>query len=170
VVARSLLRERTLAASRLLKLEFTYRVGASFESIFEATLARLIEARVLAPEVVGDGTPALRAASFGELQLLAGQVRDFVEAYLLTARALGEATAPLAARDLVKRVHDLGERLFLVGEVRRREACIDTNYQNAIAYFRERGVLVEADGKLQLQRGTDAKRLQAEIAQLLPQD
>ena len=35
------LRQRTLRLSRLLKLEFSYRVGETFEAIFDQTLAGL---------------------------------------------------------------------------------------------------------------------------------
>ncbi|MGZ7022997.1 MAG: hypothetical protein ACXVJ3_17305, partial [Ilumatobacteraceae bacterium] len=77
--------------------------------------------------------------------------------------------APIAPRELVKRIHELGERLYLTGQLRRREAGIDANYQNAIAYFRERGALVEEkDKKLRVTR--DTQRLYAEIAALLPSD
>src|SRR6185369_16899008 len=88
VVARSLLRERTLTLSRLLKLEFTYRVGTTLETIFDETVAKLIQAKLLTTEVIGDATPALRAAQVDRLALLAGQVKDFVEAYGVAARAV----------------------------------------------------------------------------------
>jgi glycerol-3-phosphate O-acyltransferase len=171
VVARSLLRERTLTLSRLLKLEFTYRVGATFETIFDDTVASLIQARLLTTEVIGDATPALRAAQIDRLELLAGQVKDFVEAYRVAARAVSELTGPIGSKDLVKRIHELGERLYLTGNLSRREASIDANYQNAIAYFRERGILVEEkDKKLRRSPGDAAQRLHSEIAALLPSD
>lgn len=171
VVARSLLRERTLTLSRLLKLEFTYRVGTTFETIFDETVAKLIQAKLLTTEVIGDATPALRATQVDRLELLAGQVKDFVEAYRVAARAVSELTGPVGQKDLVKRIHELGERLYLTGNLSRREASIDANYQNAIKYFRERGILVEEkDKKLRRAPGDAAQRLHAEIAALLPAD
>ncbi len=170
VVPRELLRARTLKISRLLKLEFSYRVGESFEAIFDKTVAWLVERKLLTPDLVGDSTGALRAAAPEKLLLLAGQVRDFVESYLVAARALDGVSAPIAEKDLVKRIHERGEKLFYTGEVRRREACVRANYQNAVAYFVERGVLVEKDRKLELAPGTDVRALAQEIAELLPAD
>lgn len=168
VISRELLRVRTLGLSRLLKREFTYRVGESFEHIFDATVAGLTQAGLLAPETVGDQAPALRVAAFDKLEVLAGLVRDFVESYRVTALALESLSAPLPKRDLVRRVRELGETLFFTGEVRRREACVDANYESAIAYFLERGLLVEEDRKLRLAAGADPQRVAAEIAALVP--
>ena len=68
----------------------------------------------------------------------------------------------------MRRIYDLGEKMFFTGEVRRREACVRANYANAIAYFKERGLVVEKDKKLVLAPGADARRTLAEIADLLP--
>jgi glycerol-3-phosphate O-acyltransferase len=159
------LRTRTLKLSRLLKLEFTYRVGETFETIFDQTLAGLVAAKLISDDAEGV-QPAPGAQE--RLALLGGQVRDFVESYWVVARALESLTAPLADKDLLKRVGELGEKLFFTGEVRRREACVRANYQNAVAYFRERQVLVESEGKLKLAPGADPRALGAEIAGLLP--
>jgi glycerol-3-phosphate O-acyltransferase len=159
------LRQRTLKLSRLLKLEFSYRVGESFEAIFDRTLAGLKEARLIAAATHGVH-PAPGAAS--RLALLAGQISDFVESYFVAARGLESLTAPTSDKDLVRRIHDLGEKMFFTGEVRRREACVRANYANAIAYFKERGIIVEKDKKLTLAPGADARRTLAEIADLLP--
>jgi glycerol-3-phosphate O-acyltransferase len=159
------LRERTLRVSRLLKLEFTYRVGETFETIFDQTLQGLKSAGLIGSATHGVH-PAPGAAP--RLALLAGQVTDFVESYLVAARGLEALTAPMSDKDLVKRIHDLGEKMFFTGEVRRREACVRANYTNAVAYFKERGIVVEKDKKLALAPGVDARRTAAEIADLLP--
>jgi glycerol-3-phosphate O-acyltransferase len=159
------LRERTLKLSRLLKREFSYRVGETFETIFDQTLAGL-QAGGLVGQATHGVHPAPGAAP--RLALLAGQVTDFVESYLVAARCLETLTVPTSDKDLVRRVHDLGEKMFFTGEVRRREACLRASYSNAIAYFKERGVLVEKDKKLSLAPGADARRIAAEIADLLP--
>jgi glycerol-3-phosphate O-acyltransferase len=159
------LRQRTLQLSRLLKLEFSYRVGETFEAIFDQTLAGLKSARLVAAATHGVH-PAPGAAP--RLLLLAGQVTDFVESYYVAARGLETLTAPTSDKDLVRRIHDLGEKMFFTGEVRRREACVRASYTNAIAYFKERGLLVEKDKKLTLAPGADARRTAAEIADLLP--
>ncbi len=169
VIARPLLRERTLRASRLLKLEFSYRVGERFEAIFDGTVNGMVKSGLLTDVMLSDGS-ALSAERTADLRLLAGQVLDFVEAYRVAALALENLTTPLAKKDLLRRVHELGERMFLTGDLRRREACIDANYSNAIAYFVERGWLVEQGDKLQRPASFDARRAAIEIADLLPRD
>ncbi|MGZ3439481.1 MAG: 1-acyl-sn-glycerol-3-phosphate acyltransferase, partial [Polyangia bacterium] len=159
------LRQRTLTLSRLLKLEFSYRVGETFEAIFDQTLAGLKTAGLIGAATHGVH-PAPGAAP--KLALLAGQMTDFVESYLVAARGLEMLTTPMSDKDLVKRIHDLGEKMFFTGEVRRREACVRANYTNALAYFKERGIVVEKDKKLTLAPGADARRTAAEIADLLP--
>lgn len=159
------LRARTLKLSRLLKLEFSYRVGETFETIFERTLEGLKQDRLVVEDAEGVHAAAGQAARLG---LLAGQVTDFVESYLIAARGLETLTAPAPERDVVRRIHDLGEKMFFTGEVRRREACVRANYANALAYFKERGLVVEKDKKLTVASPAEAKRSAAEIADLLP--
>jgi hypothetical protein len=146
-------------------LEFSYRVGEPFEAIFDSTLAGLKSGGLVAAATHGVH-PAPGAVP--KLGLLAGQVTDFVESYYVAARGLESLSAPTSDKDLVRRIHDLGEKMFFTGEVRRREACVRANYTNAVAYFKERGLLVEKDKKLALASGADARRAAAEIADLLP--
>jgi glycerol-3-phosphate O-acyltransferase len=161
------LRARTLELSRLLKLEFSYRVNEPFEAIFDQTLAGLKSAGLMAEDAEGIHAVAGQQQRLG---LLAGQVWDFVESYLIAARALEQLTAPVAEKDFVKRVHDVGEKMFFTGEVSRREACVRANYGNAIAYFKDRGYLVEKDKRLQTSGKRLAREIADAIADLLPTD
>jgi glycerol-3-phosphate O-acyltransferase len=159
------LRARTQRLSRLLKLEFTYRVGETIVAIFHRTLDGLAEDGLVARDAAGvRAAPGQRE----RLALLAGQVIDFVESYFIAARGLELLAAPTSEKDFVRRVHDLGEKLFFTGEVRRREACVRANYANAVAYFKERGAILDKDRKLSLAPGIDARLLAADIAELLP--
>jgi glycerol-3-phosphate O-acyltransferase len=163
IIARNLLFERTLELSRLLKREFSYRVGETFAQIFERTVGQLCDAGLLASETVGDSTPALRATRIDELRLLAGQVRDFVDAYWIVARTLDGLTGALAEKELLKRIRDRGETLVLTGELPRSEGCVDANYQNAIALFVERRVLSSEDKRVRLAAGANPRALVDEI-------
>jgi glycerol-3-phosphate O-acyltransferase len=160
------LRARTLAASRLLKLEFGYRVGESFDQIFDGRLAGLLARGVFL--LTGGIVTAPAGQSAARRALLGGMVFDFVESYWIVVDSLhqgGAAAQPVSDKDLIKKVQEHGEKLFFTGEITRREACVRASYQNAIDYLRERGALVERDKKL----GVDAARLQAtrsEIADL----
>jgi glycerol-3-phosphate O-acyltransferase len=158
------LRERTLKLSRLLKLEFSYRVGETFETIFDQTVAGLQTAGL-----VGQATHGMHATAGAapRLALLAGQVVDFVESYWVAARGLETVSGPISEKDLVRRIHDLGEKMFFTGEVRRREACVRANYANAVAYFKERGLVVEKEKRLAVPNAMEVRRVATEIADLL---
>jgi glycerol-3-phosphate O-acyltransferase len=163
IIARNVLRDRTLDLSRLLKREFSYRVGETFEQIFETIVGQLEEAGLLEPETIGDSTPALRAARLAELRLLAGQVRDFVDAYWIVARTLETLTSPIGEKELLRRIRDRGEKLVLTGELPRSEACVDANYQNALALFTERRLLVAEDKRLRLTQNANLRALIEEL-------
>lgn len=165
LVSLEALRTRTLALSRLLKLEFTYRVGETFEAIFDQTLAGLKSSGLVVEDAGGVHAAPSKST---QLAILAGQIHDFVESYYIAARALETVTAPVSDKDLARRIQELGEKMFFTGEVRRREACLRASYTNAIAYFRERGLLVEKDKKLSLAAGIDPRKTAIEIEDLLP--
>lgn len=163
-LGRTELRDRTLRLSRLLKLEFSYRVGETFESIFEGTLAGLLSAGLVADL---DGKQ-LRIGDAGHLSILSGLIVDFVESYWVVASSFDGLHGAVNKKELLRRIHDCGERAYLSGALHRREACVDANFQNAIAYFTERGYLVEHDKKFQLAPDFVAAKLVAEIAELIP--
>ena len=86
------MKERTRWLSRLFKLEFMYRVGASFDDVFAET-AR--------PSWSGSARPRERAsgsrvgAEPSTLDFLADLLRPYLEAYRFTAEALAASTAPI---------------------------------------------------------------------------
>ena len=76
------MRERALWLSRLLKLEFMYRVDATFDEIFEENLAFLVRVRALARD--GDRLRPGRATR-RRSRFLAELMRPYLEAYRLAA-------------------------------------------------------------------------------------
>ena len=69
----------------------------------------------------------------------------------MAARGLASLLrGPLAPKDVVKRAIAAGERMFLAGEIERREAVSRTVLENAYASFVDQGYLSRTDGKLAL--------------------
>ena len=155
------LHARTLELSRLLKLEFVYRVGATFETIFTETLAGMVDAGWFTKE----GT--ITEAGKEPAALLAGLVRNFVETYGAAAQAIAKMTRPTPQKELLKSAMETAERMFLQGQLSRREAVSKTTLGNAIDYFKESEMLVEVSGKLELARPKDAQTLVDRIKILL---
>ncbi len=166
------LRERVRALSRLFKYEFQFRADAPFEQIFEETIAAMVHDGELSRE--GDvldlaGGEDERA----NVALYAQVVRNFIEGYRVAARGLGLLLrGSLAPKDLQKRALALGDRMFLSGEIERKEAVSRPLFENAHSAFVDQGYLVREDGKLALAESYDSqaavRTIEARIAGFLP--
>jgi glycerol-3-phosphate O-acyltransferase len=166
------LRERVRALSRLFKYEFQFRADAPFEQIFEET----ISAMVADGELSRTGDSLDLAGGEDEranVALYAQVVRNFVEGYRIAARGLGLLLkGPLPPKDLQKRALALGDRMFLSGEIERKEAVSRPLFENAHGAFVDQGYLARDDGKLALAESyaTQAavRTIEARIAGFLP--
>ncbi|MBK6459457.1 MAG: 1-acyl-sn-glycerol-3-phosphate acyltransferase [Myxococcales bacterium] len=147
---RETLATRVQALSRLFKHEFSFRVDAPFERIFEETLDAMLRDGELRDDARGGVTVGDGAAG-DDARLYAGILLEFVEGYRIAARALGAlAKGPLPAKDLAKRALAVGDRMFLGGEIQRKEAVSRALFDNAFTAFVEQGYLAREDGKLRL--------------------
>ncbi len=155
-LALTAVRDRVLGMSRLFKYEFAFRADAPFERIFEQEIEALeaegsIERVVVRPS---EGPTALAprgAAGREQIALYARLVDNSIEGYRLAARGLSVLLrAPLVSRELVKRTMTLGERMFLAGEIVRREAVSRSLLENAHTSFVDQGYLARSEGKLAL--------------------
>jgi glycerol-3-phosphate O-acyltransferase len=169
----TLLTERVQALSRLFKYEFQFRADATFETIFAETLAAMEQGG----ELVKDDGGRIGLAPDGEGReravLHARMVQSFVEGYRVAARGLGSLLkGPLSAKDLAKRAITAGERMFLAGEIEKREAISRPVIDNALLAFVDQGYASRTDGKLVLPdsyASADAVgTIEARIASYLP--
>jgi glycerol-3-phosphate O-acyltransferase len=170
-VAVSELRERVQALSRLFKYEFMFRADAPFDQIFDETVAEMARDGELA---LRDDTIAIPAGDLGEnVALYAEVVRNFVEGYRVAARALTALLkGALAPKDLAKRAIAVGDRMFLAGELERREAVSQPLFDNAQMAFLDQGYLTRAEGKLALAASyaqpAAVKTIESRVAGFLP--
>ena len=136
------MKERTRWLSRLFKLEFMYRVGASFDDLFAET-ATFLE-RLGAIERDGEG---LRAGREREtLDFLADLLRPYLEAYRFTAEALAAAPGgPVDRRALVKAALEHGRASWAAGRVVLRESVSKATVENAAEWLEQQASTGEAD-------------------------
>ncbi len=167
------LRERVQALSRLFKYEFQFRADAPFDQIFDETIAAMEADGEL---VRRDGSVAL-ASEDGQtnVNLYAEIVRNFVEGYRIAARGLTPLLkGPHLPKDIAKRTISLGDRMFLAGEIERREAVSRPLFENAQMAFVDQGYLARTEGKLGLAASYDdpaaVKTIEARIAGYLPRN
>jgi glycerol-3-phosphate O-acyltransferase len=160
-VADADLRGRTLELSRLLESEFVFEPLVRFDEAFDGAVASLAIGGVLAA-----GSEGLRPIDPATLGLLAGSVRDLLEAYWVAARALDLLEAGgLGGRDWVAKACALGERLYLQRAIGRPEGISRATLHNALSNFRERGIIAEEGGRLHAIRRPD--EVAAEISAFL---
>jgi glycerol-3-phosphate O-acyltransferase len=150
------IRERVLALSRLFKYEFTFRADAPFERIFEEEIAAMeaegeLARVVLKPSEGASGVVPMGDDGRAQLVLYAQILQNFIEGYRVAARGLTSLLrGSVASKDVVKRAITAGERMFLAGELSRREAVSRPLIENAYASFADQGYLDRKDGKLTL--------------------
>jgi glycerol-3-phosphate O-acyltransferase len=155
-LGRDTLRERVSALSRLFKFEFTFRSDAPFERIFDEELAAMEAdgelARVVQRPSEGPGALVPKGdEGRAQVELYARLIENFVEGYRVAARGLAALLrAPLASKELVKRTMVTGERMFLAGEISRREAVSRPMIENAYSSFVDQGYLAKSGGRYAL--------------------
>jgi glycerol-3-phosphate O-acyltransferase len=144
-------RETALWLSRLLKLEFVYRAGASFDEIFAQNLGFLERVGAVARE----GERLRPGAEGDRLEFLAELTRPFLEAYRLAAESLLAASdAPrqrpggIDRRALVKEALEQGRRDFLAGRIVVRESLSKATLENAVSWLADQGLAPPSDGRL----------------------
>ena len=142
-------RARALWLSRLLKLEFMYRVGSTFDEIFEENLAFLVRVRALSR----DGAGVRPGADASSLAFLAEFVRPYLEAYRLAASAALEVLSDAAGaaadrRALLGQAMDRGLAAYLAGGIALRESVSKATLENAIEWLVSQALVFDHAGRL----------------------
>ena len=151
--SRAAVRERVQSLSRLFKLEFIFRTDATFDHIFDDTVADMLSQGELAAggDALGFGPGHDDLDGRGWITFYAAVLRNFLEGYRIAARAVRVLSrAPLPEKELSARALRLGEQMFLGGEIERSEAVCQPTLENAFASFVEQGYLRRDEGKLAL--------------------
>jgi glycerol-3-phosphate O-acyltransferase len=149
-------RGRVQELSRLFKYEFRFRADASFDTIFEETVADMLDDGDLERREQRLAPGSGRSGWTGQQWLMtyAGLLRNFVESYRVAARGLaGLDKGPVDSKELVKETLATGRLMYLSGEVERAEAISKPLLENAFAAFQDLGYVSQAAGKVQLAGG-----------------
>ncbi len=163
---------RALWLSRLFKVEFIYRVGASFDTIFTEVVERLVRmGLVIHQDTTLSVAPEPHARP--ELEFLADLLRDYLESYLIAALTLPDVASGIAQdrKAFVKQALELGRAEYHSGRITTAESLAKVTLENAVAYMLEQRYLVEEDKKLKLGPTSPdvpaAQRFAAEIRRYL---
>jgi glycerol-3-phosphate O-acyltransferase len=154
-------RERSRWVSRLLKLEFMYRVGATHDEVFAETI-ELLE------RIDGIGRTADRVtlgADPSVVPFLAALLRPYLEAYRLTFEALqaldrADPNAGFDRRAIVKAALEHGRAAYASGRIAMREAISKVTFENAAEWLFQQGALAPGEaGRSRLAASWREKKL-----------
>ena len=152
--------KRAKEISRLLKHEFIYEPGRTFEAIIDETFARLLEWGLAVRS--GDGVD-VTPQGLRKLILLSELLRPFCEGVWIAVHSLPLLLpAPLDGKEWTRRTLDRGRGAYLAGRILRSESLNKATLENAVSMLRDRGVLLPFESKqpLALAPGwADAARL-----------
>jgi glycerol-3-phosphate O-acyltransferase len=141
-------RRRALFLSRLFKVEFIYRVGSAFETIFEETVEKLVALGVVRKDGESVAVAEDKHAR-ALLEFIADLLRDYLESYLLAAMTVQDLaeSGPVDKKAFVKAALETGRSEYLAGRIGAAEALSKPTLENAVSFLLDQKALVE-DGKL----------------------
>lgn len=157
---------RALFLSRLFKVEFIYRVGLTFDTIFSETVEGLVRmGLVLRSDDTLQVAPEPHARP--SLEFLADLMRDYLEAYLLAAMTLNDVAEGTVTdrKAFVKLAMETGRAEFHAGRIGAAESLAKTTLENAVAYLLDQKYLVEEDKKLKLGPASAEPRARGQLAE-----
>jgi glycerol-3-phosphate O-acyltransferase len=155
-VPRAVLAESARALSRIFKIEFIYRAGATFDELFDEAVRNAVAVGLLEDTDGGVRTPDSKVARANQ-RFARSLILGYVESYRAVFAAIAKG-----ASSSVPALLDVLHGHALAGELTAPEAASKANVENAIALLRELHI-VEANGAV-----VEAKRAQVgEMAALL---
>ncbi|MBW2702069.1 MAG: 1-acyl-sn-glycerol-3-phosphate acyltransferase [Deltaproteobacteria bacterium] len=133
------LSDRIRELSRLFKHEFLFRSEKHFTEVVESSLSELEDEGILKR----DGDFVLRPAEGKELRNFLGVIlQHFLEAGWLTLQALKLLSqGPMHEKDLLSKALQLGDHLYVQGEILLQESISRAIIKNFVKLFEERGLL-----------------------------
>ncbi len=142
-IALDKVKDATYALSKIFKYEFIYRVGSTFDELFQETLNRVVSYRVLDVDsengriTWNDTDFALRFGLFAA-NLLNGFVDSYVSVFFHAEELLG---TPKPESTFVKSLLERAQSDFLVGKLVTAEAAHSVNIKHAIQFLVSAGIL-----------------------------
>jgi glycerol-3-phosphate O-acyltransferase len=139
-----------------------YRVGATFDEIFEENVEFLVRIGALHRE----GDRLRPGAEVALLGFLAELLRPYLEAYRIAAATALEAAAS-DRKALLKESMERGRGAWLAGGIALREAVSKATVENAIEWLVSQGLLAEEGGQLRVRDRDGIRAIVDGIAPLL---
>ncbi|MDD5475157.1 MAG: 1-acyl-sn-glycerol-3-phosphate acyltransferase, partial [Syntrophales bacterium] len=126
------------------------------------TLAYLSDRGMINHDETFDDTTRIIVTGKGRISLapFAGLIQNYIESYWIVLRGSSYLkTRERSERDLMKRSHKLGIKMYKKGEITREEALSQPNYRGAFRYLQDAGVIIVSTGSTERERKKETKML-----------
>jgi glycerol-3-phosphate O-acyltransferase len=128
------------------KYEFAFDVDKTPEYMVRKTLKAFIDDAVLMPHPTLPDTYNMTSAGFRKLLFFASFLKTYFESYWVVLDVLkGYGRRDLVKKERMKKIQALGGRLYKRGEIDRREALSQVNYENGLTFFNFKGIRGKED-------------------------
>ena len=126
----------------LFKYEFAYDVDHPPEHFVRKNIKAFINDAILMPHPTLPDTYNLTSVGFRKLKLFAGFLATYFESYLVVLSYFETEVKkkPSDAKDRLKKVESLGNRMYRKEEIERKEALSKVNYKNGMAFCANVGI------------------------------
>jgi glycerol-3-phosphate O-acyltransferase len=125
------------------KFEFFFN-GVTPESLVDETLAYFTCREVVVSLDGGDNRYTLSASGLKELAYFANLLYNYLESYYIVFRSIKDLQKkPRSEKEFLKRINSIGQKSYKLGEVERSEALSESNFQNALKLFGEKGIVTK---------------------------
>jgi glycerol-3-phosphate O-acyltransferase len=114
------------------------------ETLLDETLAYFTSREVVVSLAGGDNRYTLSASGLKELAYFANLLYNYLESYYVVFRSVKYLQKkPRSEKEFLKRISSIGQKSYKMGEVERSEALSESNFQNALKLFGEKGIVTK---------------------------
>ncbi len=136
IIKESTLRRRVQELSRAFKYEFMFRADAEFDRIFDDTLREMVEQGELARS--GEHVHPAESPEARMLPVYVTMLGTYFEAYVLALRGAALLLdGPLHRKEWLRRTLAMGQRMYLTGEIMRRESLTQHKLETALKSLKD---------------------------------
>jgi len=122
--------------------EFVFENERPVAHTVRKTLKSFIDDAILMPHPTLPETYNITSAGYRKLHMLAAFLAPFFDSYWVVLNYMRHYTKqPIyEVKDYIKKIQAMGNRMYKRNEINRKEALTKINYQNAVAYFTDKGL------------------------------
>ncbi|RPH50320.1 MAG: glycerol-3-phosphate acyltransferase [Desulfobacteraceae bacterium] len=123
------------------KYEFAYNVDKTPEYFVRKSIKAFIDDSALVPHENLPDTYNVTSGGLKSLKLFSYFLKPYYESYLVVLNSLKESpSSGVDAKERIKKIQALGNRMYKINEIERKEALSKVNYTNALDFFANKGI------------------------------